>query len=163
MTELKQALVGYLREKLPGVDVLAEYPAAKKRPLDRAVLAVGIEEIELTPAGFGGLLGEEQGREVLGGSAKITARLDIYAPGPPDSGAFCCRIWETVCNALLEKAAAFGVTRLWCENLRWDDGAGTSRLTARVALQGAVIPQTVNLDDASPAAGAVAVRAGEVT
>ncbi len=144
MNELKETVAAHLRgwTGLAGCDILCEYPARRALPLQRAALAVGLDGVDLSPAGLGNYLGAgERAADgaalsaLYGSAAIVTLRLDLYLPGP--DGAGCHRLYEELCAALTAAAARFGLLRLWCDPIKYDDNAGASRLTARAALRAA--------------------------
>jgi len=131
LTALKQALADLLKGApgLAGAEILLAFPAGRHLPLQGASILLGVDALELTSGGLGGLcLGQ-------GGSpASITVRLDIFAPDR--SGGDLDQLFEAVCAALAQSAARLGISRIWREHLAWDDGANSYRLSARALLQG---------------------------
>lgn len=143
MNEIKELAARWLESwpGLAGCGVLREYPARRELPLKGPALVVGLDGVDLSPAGLDGYLGTREGgpaggpAHLYGNWAVLTLRLDLYLPGSDGGG--CHRLYEEVCAALTARAAAFGLLRLWCDPLAWDSAAGASRLTARAALRAA--------------------------
>ncbi len=144
MNELKESIAAYLRgwTGLAECDILCEYPARRALPLRRAALAVGLDGIDLSPAGLGNYFGAAATGDgdgslsaLYGSTAVVTLRCDVYLPG--SDGAGCHRLYEELCAALTGQSARFGLLRLWCDPIKYDADAGASRLTARAALRAA--------------------------
>lgn len=143
MTRLKERLAAYLREwaGLREADILCEYPPRRRLPLERPALVVGLEGVELSPAGLDGFLGLEgesapgQLSLLYGSAAAVTLRLDLYLPG--SDGAGCHRLYEELCTALTAGAAELGLLRIGCDPIGYDSAAAACRLTARARLRAA--------------------------
>ena len=144
MTGLKENLAGYLRGR-PGLetaDILIAWPPRRHLPLKAPAITVGLESVDLAPAGLGGYLGRGQRSEELYGSgAIITMRLDLFAPAreaeeAPSGGLYA--LYEALCAALTKNAGSLGLTRVWCDAPGWDDSANAHRMTARASLRAAV-------------------------
>ena len=131
LTQLKQSLCELL-QGAPGfaqVEVLRAFPAQRHLPLPGPTLILGIDGLELTGGGLDGL-----GSLQAGGQAAVSVRLDIFAPG--DDGHGLHPLYEALCSVMMERGGAYGLARLWCEPLRWDEAAASYRLSARALLRG---------------------------
>lgn len=142
LTELKQGLVDYFKlvAGFPQADIRLAHPAAQRDfPLKNPVVAVGLEQVEIAPAGLGGYLGADtQGDEALWGSgADITLRLDVYCPAQ-DGGQGCHRIYEAICGSLLMGRSRFGVQKVWCGQLGWNKDACANLLPVFATLRAAL-------------------------
>ena len=143
MTFVKEAVARHLAgwTGLSGVQILWEYPKERAFPLKGPTLVVGLDGVDLSPAGLDNYLGRDpssptgQVTALYGSTAILTLRLDLYLPGSDGSG--CHRLYEEVCAALTARAAGFGLLRIWCEAVKYESAAAASRLTARAALRAA--------------------------
>lgn len=122
------------------VEILCEYPPKRVLPLKRPALVIGLDGIDLSPAGLGSYLGREPAGlgeivSLYGTAAIVTLRMDLYLPGADGNG--CHRLYEALCVAMTQQSTPFGLLRLWCEPLRYDSSAGAQRLTARAAFRAA--------------------------
>ena len=131
LTQIKKALTELLQRApgLSGLEVLPAFPAQRHLPLPGPVIVLGIDGLELSPGSLSGLSGEPSG-----GLVSVTIRLDFFAPG--EDGPDLHLLYEALCAALIEKGSAFGLSRVWCDPLRWDDAAGAYRLGGRALLRG---------------------------
>lgn len=143
LTQLKEAVIRHIAAA-PGLEDTAVFPAFPPstggRALSRAVVAVGVENIELEAVGLGAAWGGAlDAAPQQGPGARVTLRLDVYAPMPM-GGDGLHNLWESLCAALLPGAGnPFGVQRVWCGDMAWDSGHRAWRLTARATLHGAWI------------------------
>lgn len=143
MNRLKQAVADLLtaRSDLCEADILLEYPPARTLPLKKPALAVGLDGVDLSPAGLDRYLGRlpdappGEIAALYGSLAIVTLRIDIFAPG--SAGSRCHRLYEALCAALTQNAAAIGLLGLECDPLQYDQGASAQRLTARAKLRAA--------------------------
>ena len=141
MTKLKEDLVGYLKEQpgLENADILIAWPSKRHMPLKAPAITVGLEGVDLTPAGLGAYLGRDgQSADLYGCAALITMRFDFFAPAresdyAPSGGLH--ELYESLCAALSQSAGNLGVTRVWCDAPGWDEAANANRLTARASLR----------------------------
>ena len=141
---LKQALAEVV-QSAPGlaqVDVLPAFPVRKHLPLAGASILLGIDGMELTPAGLGGFASEQ-----AGDSASVTVRFDLY--DSRGAGADLQLFYEALCGALIQQSAAFGLSRVWRDAITWDDAAGSYRLSARALLRGRARPGAARQTDAN--------------
>ena len=142
LISLKQALAE-LVQSAPGlaeVDVLSAFPVEKHLPLAGPCVLLGVDELELAPAGLGGFSGEH-------GDASVTVRLDFF--DPRGGGADLQLMYEALCAALLQAGAGFGLGRIWRDPITWDDGASSYRLSARCLLRGRARPGAPRQTDAT--------------
>ena len=131
LTQLKQALADLL-QGAPGLgeaEVLPAFPAGKHLPLTGPAIILGVDGMELSPAGLGGFSPKE-----AGSLAAITVRFDLFSPGK--DGPNLHLLHEALCRSLMEKGESFGLAKIWCDPLAWDDSAGSYRLSARALLRG---------------------------
>jgi len=143
VTEIKETIARYLAgwTGLSRVEILCEYPKERAFPIRRPTLVVGLEGVDLSPAGLDSYLGRApssppgQVTTLYGSTAILTLRLDLYLPGSDGSG--CHRLYEEICAALTHRAAGFGLLRVWCDAVKYESAMAASRLTARAALRAA--------------------------
>ena len=132
LTQLKRSVCGLLQGApgLAAVDVLSAFPAQRHLPLAGPTLIVSFDALNLTLGALEGFCAEQAG----GGNAAITLRLDLFAPGADGHDLY--PLHEALCAILMERGSAFGLARLWCQPLSWDEAAGSYRLTSRILLRG---------------------------
>lgn len=139
LTMLKERVAEHLRklEGFPAAKILVAHPALQRElPLHRPVVAVGLEGVEVAPAGFGGYWGRRDGEDSLwGGGAAITLRLEVYCPRK--EGMDCHGIYEAVCDGLMGHGL-FGVQKVWCGRVEWDKTACANRLPVYATLSAAL-------------------------
>lgn len=143
MNQVKQAIARHLAgwTGLSHVTILCEYPAKRALPLKGPTLVVGLDGVDLSPAGLDSYLGRDisaspgQVTALYGSTAILTLRLDLYLPGSDGSG--CHQLYEELCAALTARAMGFGLLRLWCNEIQYERATAASRLTARAALRAA--------------------------
>jgi hypothetical protein len=141
LTDLKQQIADYLAacDGFENAEVLAAYPGRERAyPLPGAAVAVGIDGVELSPAGLGGYLGEAGTEALYGGNAAVTLRFDLYAP-VTEEGNRLHALFEGLCGALMVDRNPFGVTRLTCGEIQFDAAVSANRLTARGTLSAALL------------------------
>jgi len=131
LTQLKQAFTELLQSapSLSQTEVLPAFPAGRHLPFPGPAIILGIDGVELTPGSLGGFSAEQSGD-----LAAITARFDFFAPGK--DGPDLHLLYEALCAALMDCGPAFGLSRIWCDSLIWDETAGSYRLSARALLRG---------------------------
>lgn len=141
ITQLKAQVVDYLTNNgsLGAVRVLGAFGAVEREfPLKRPVVAVGLDAVELAPAGLGGYWGESAADALYGSGATIALRFDLYCP--PDKGADGLHgIYEALCDRLMLRGNPFGVLRLSCGEVSFDRAASVNRLTVKAVLRAAVL------------------------
>jgi hypothetical protein len=141
LNELKRQIAEYLTwcDGFADAEVLAAYPSRERDyPLKQAAVAVGIDGVELFPAGLGGYLGEAGAEVMYGGNAVITLRFDLYCPVREEGGRLH-ELYEELCETLLVDKNHFGVRALTCGEIQFDGAASANRLTARGTLSAAMV------------------------
>jgi hypothetical protein len=132
---LKSQLIKKLRENplLLGCDIIEAFPKERFMP-GRAAIAVGLCGLSLCPASLGGFSAAPS--EQCPAGVSITLRLDLYAPGK--DGRRVHSLYESLCCALLEEAAGFGLSNILSEPLRRDESAAAWHLPAKAVLHGMI-------------------------
>jgi hypothetical protein len=141
LNDLKQQIADYLAScgEFAGAEVLTAYPGRERAyPLPRAVVAVGIDGVELSPVGLGGYLGESGVETLYGGNARITLRFDLYCPIKEEAGSLHT-LYEGLCEALMVNRNPFGVTKLTCGEIQIDAAVSAHRVTAKATLAAAIL------------------------
>lgn len=89
-------------------------------PLKKSLVAVGLRDANVLPSSLGDFAGvDESGGSVYGRALEVTASMLVCAP-PACGAAECQRVFGIICDSLLFLQEEYSVTRIWCEDARYD-------------------------------------------
>lgn len=134
MKEFVEELAEFLRGGMGNsIEISREYPDGyAKRPLDAAVLCIGIDKISTEAGGF--LAGSDEG-ERYATRMDITLRFDIMRP---DGAQGCHDIFSRLCEMLLGSDCPVRVSKISCGELGYNRMIGGFCLSARAEAAGMV-------------------------
>lgn len=127
LDEIRERMTDFLRKK--GLDATPAYPAARRKRLEGAAVAVSLQGYEGGPAGFQDYLGQRYNEttgtweELYGRKLRLTFGLDLYAPA--EGAAELERTLDRLAEAL-HSGGPEGLKplELTAGETAWDSGTG---------------------------------------
>ncbi len=141
LLKIRQNVTAYLREALSDMDVgvTGDYPEHGKA-VKKDCIAVGLDAAEL-----------------CGSQVCLTLRFDLLG----QDGAGCRRLFDRLCEVLLDRKNGMGVGKLACGELRADEALSGTVLTAKAELTG--ILEEAGEEDGEPVSGVIIKSEGVET
>lgn len=101
--------------------VLAYPKGFRQNPLSGAVVAVGLDGLEMEPGAFSGYCGTDPqtGGELFGRRASLRVRLELYVP-QSDEGTSLFELYTAVADCLLAEQLGGALLEIGCAAPEWN-------------------------------------------
>lgn len=138
LTELKNQVIEHLGglSDFENALVVPAYPEKPRSfPLNKPLITVEAQGVELKPAGLGGYLGGES--PAYGTAASVALRFGIYSEISENCGA----LFEALCNALFDWGS-LSVLKISCDKIIYDTKTSAYLLPASAEIKTAWLVPT---------------------